>query len=382
MRPLPVTPRRLLIVQQVFKQYRLAFFQQLAQQLEAEGIELQLCFSAPLAADLAKADNIIQAPAKFATRVPLRTFGPLVWQQLPDLGQFDAVVVEQANRHLVNYFLLLRRCLLPKPKLILWGHGFNHQASESFWSRAKEQYKKCMLNFADGFFAYTEAVAQYALQQGVPAKRITVLNNSLDTREFAASVQRLRRQSLAGASSHPGKTQGFTLLFCGALYPDKKIPLLLSTAAWLAEQKVLKKLIVLGDGPERTLLGSDPARPWLDYRGASFGEDKAAAYAEADVVLHPGLLGLAVLDAFAAGLPLITTDFNGHSPEFAYLTHGKNGLVVQEQALAATVLALLQAPAELAALAEGATQSAAHYSLSAMVQAFTTGVCKVLEHRP
>ncbi|WP_082971737.1 glycosyltransferase family 4 protein [Rheinheimera sp. SA_1] len=372
----PTPTRRLLIIQQVLKQYRLAFYQQLAEQLAADGIELTLCFSLPQAADVAKADNVTAPPGSYAQLVPLRQFGPLVWQQVPQVTEFDLVIVEQANRHLLNYLLLLRRLLRPSPKLIFWGHGFNHQAPAGIWSSLKERYKKTLLRHADGFFAYTAPVARYAQTQGVAAHRITVLNNSIDTAAFAAQVRTLRlqmRQQLPFDDS-----PGFTLLFCGALYPDKKIPLLLQTARVLADHKLLKRLIVLGDGPDRNLLLNGPTPPWLDYRGPCFGDDKAAAYAQADLVLHPGLLGLAVLDAFAAGLPLVTTNFSGHSPELAYLEHGSNGLIIEEKGLAARVLQLLQTPAELAHLAQGAAQSAATYSLPAMVQAFAAGVRQAL----
>ncbi|MBU2223758.1 MAG: glycosyltransferase, partial [Gammaproteobacteria bacterium] len=119
--------------------------------------------------------------------------------------------------------------------------------------------------------------------------------------------------------------------------------------------------------------------PWLDYRGPCFGDDKAAAYAVADVVLHPGLLGLAVLDAFAAELPVITTHFAGHSPELAYLQSGFNGLLVTETALSQVMLDLSQSPEQLQALALGAAQSASRYSLPAMVSAFTAGVRQMLQ---
>jgi len=372
--------QRVLIIQQVFKQYRLAFYQQLAEKLAADGIELTLCFSLPQAADIAKSDNVTLPPAPYATLVPLWQFGPLVWQQVPALNHFDVVIVEQANRHLLNYLLILRRLYRPTPKLIFWGHGFNHQAPAGLWSALKEWYKKLLLGRVDGFFAYTEPVAHYAQQQGVAVNRITVLNNSIDTTAFAAKVHSLRQQLLS--QRQPSATDhkpGFTLLFCGALYPDKKIPLLLKTARFLADHQLITKLIVLGDGPDRDLLQSASTAPWLDYRGACFGDDKAAAYAEADLVLHPGLLGLAVLDAFAAGLPLVTTHFQGHSPELAYLQHGVNGLMVDENALSTTVLDLLQNPLQLAALADGATTSAAKYSLAAMVQAFAGGVRQLLQ---
>jgi len=396
---LPVC-KKVLVIQQVLKQYRLALFEQLAQQLVRDGIELTLCFSLPSAKEVTKGDNLSSPPAAYAKLVPLKTFGPLVWQAVPEVTGYDLVIVEQANRHLVNYLLLLRRRWRPAPKVICWGHGFNHQASPGLGSALKQRFKTTLLRYSDGFFAYTQQVADFAIKQGIPAARITVLNNSIDTAQFATRVQQLRQQ-FARQSHQAGSVQSTqnsrvqskqrpTLIFCGALYPDKQIALLLQTAEQLAKQHLIQKLIVLGDGPDRPLIEAEVAAQfaanvansqdiWLDYRGACFGDDKAAAYAEADLVLNPGLVGLAILDAFAAGLPLITTRYAGHSPEISYLQHGLNGLMVEQSDLLPTLRQLLQAPQQLQALAEGARQSSTQYSLTAMVQAFAGGVRRTLE---
>jgi hypothetical protein len=44
-------------------------------------------------------------------------------------------------------------------------------------------------------------------------------------------------------------------------------------------------------------------------------------------MLMPAHMGLSVLDAFAASLPVITTRHNNHSPEFAYVKDGRNALL-------------------------------------------------------
>lgn len=95
-------------------------------------------------------------------------------------------------------------------------------------------------------------------------------------------------------------------------------------------------------------------------------------------MLNPGLIGLAILDAFAAGLPVVTTDFHGHSPEIAYLQHGYNGLMVPAAQLVTEVTKLLQQPDLLRQLASGAVKSAEHYSLDAMVSAFVGGLQPLL----
>lgn len=366
-------PRRVLIVQQVFKHYRLAFFKRLAAALATRGVRLTVAFSQAQGVQRAKNDNIDVAEPGFSIEVSQYQLGPLVWQQVPQLFSYDVVVTEQANRHLLNYWLMLRRCYNDRPKLVSWGHGFNHQAEAGPGSAFKAWLKRLMLRVPDAFFAYTSTVADYVQSQGVPASRITVLNNSIDTREFAALVQQKRAERQADRDVKRDSAPPYTLLFCGSLYPDKQLAVLLSVSAELVRLGLVNKLIVLGDGPERDKVTAVQAS-WLDYRGACFAEAKAAAFAEANLMLNPGLVGLAVLDAFAAGLPLVTTEFPRHSPEIAYLQHGYNGLILPPDQLLAGLIALLQQPQQLSQLAARAANSAACYSLDAMVEAFVSGL--------
>jgi glycosyltransferase involved in cell wall biosynthesis len=119
---------------------------------------------------------------------------------------------------------------------------------------------------------------------------------------------------------------------------------------------------------------------WLRYEGPKFGAEKAECLALASVFMNPGLVGLGILDAFSAGLPMLTTDLPLHSPEIEYLAPGVNGLMSRPdaQAYASDILALLRDPARLAALAAGARASGEHYSIETMVRNFSAGVLACL----
>lgn len=364
----PSGKRRVLIVQPMFKQYRQEFFQLLAEKLQQNQIELVFCYSEPVPHEAVKADNIVQSDFEFTQVVPYRKFGPIFWQPLPKLSEFQLVVVEQANKYVQNWRLLLRRALGIKPLLAFWGHGFNHQ-QRGGW---KEWIKRKVVARADGFFAYTKPVADYVQAQGFAKHSIFVLNNSIDTKAFAKQVAQFRQGRAVNDK--------LVLIFCSALYQDKQLPLLLASAKKLYQLGLIGRLIVLGQGPQQDLCEQLAHEPWLDYRGALFGEAKAQAFAEADVMFHPGLVGLVILDAFAAGLPFITTDFVGHSPEIGYLQPGINGFQValDEFALIDTIRSLQQDRDLLAKLSAGAFASASLYSVEAMADAFADGVIKLI----
>ncbi|MEN3157049.1 glycosyltransferase [Alkalimonas sp. NCh-2] len=360
---------RVVIVQQVLKQYRLPLFNQLQAELAQRGIALQLLFSKADGVEAAKADQCQQALPSYCCEVPLRRLGPLTWQSCPSYHPQQLVILEQANRHLLNYWLLLQRRLGRLPRLAWWGHGYHHQKQQP---DLKDKIKRALLTKTDWFFAYTGPVAEYAAGQGMPKARISVLNNSLDTSELASQVRLLRKDRQAGPAG--ASDSRLVLLFCGALYPEKRIDLLLATADLLQQRGQLQRLIVLGDGPSAPLL--QPAPAWLDYRGACFGADKARAYAEADFVLHPGLVGLAILDAFAAGVPFVCASQPNHSPEICYLEPGVNGVMTAAtpEALADAIMELWQQPKRYQQLVQQAQHSAERYSLAAMVTAFSDGI--------
>jgi glycosyltransferase involved in cell wall biosynthesis len=90
----------------------------------------------------------------------------------------------------------------------------------------------------------------------------------------------------------------------------------------------------------------------------------------------PGLVGLAILDAFTASLPMATTDVPIHSPEIEYLEGGRNGLVTEHnvEAYAQAMVSLLSDRNRLKALQEGAASSGRIYTIENMVERFRRGI--------
>ena len=101
----------------------------------------------------------------------------------------------------------------------------------------------------------------------------------------------------------------------------------------------------------------------------------------ADVLLNPGLVGLGILDSFAAGLPIITTADAKHSPEIAYLVDGENGLRVtgDSRVFAAAVSRTLRDPGLLHKMKQGAQACADRYTIENMVENLKRGILRCLE---
>ena len=120
--------------------------------------------------------------------------------------------------------------------------------------------------------------------------------------------------------------------------------------------------------------------PWVHFVGPRFGNQKSQMLAIADVFLLPGRVGLALLDGFAAGLPVVATRLSIHGPEIEYLEDGLNGLVTESdpEVFSQVVSSLLSDQSKLERLRQGASNSAKKYSIEAMVERFERGIVRCL----
>jgi glycosyltransferase involved in cell wall biosynthesis len=300
----------------------------------------------------------------------------LLWQPLPrGLRIADLLILMQENRILSNYPLLLSR-RWRKGRLGYWGHGANLQSRNPRGLR--ERWKRFLLRRVDWWFGYTEATTRLLCEAGFPADRITCLNNATDTRGFREAVEGISPEALAAARRRWSLSESAAVgLFCGSLYPDKRLDLLISASDYIRARIPSFTLLILGDGPSRPLLEcASRTRPWVHWAGVQRGGEKAIFYRLAHVVLNPGAVGLHVLDACAAGLPLLSTASALHGPEVAYLEPGLNGLLEGDtpEGFGAAVVALLQDPRRRETMSSAALAAASRFSLEEMVRRFVAGI--------
>ena len=56
----------------------------------------------------------------------------------------------------------------------------------------------------------------------------------------------------------------------------------------------------------------------------------------------PGLVGLAIVESYCAGLPFVAVAQAGHGPEIEYLQDGVNGVLLPQATVEATAAALVR----------------------------------------
>ena len=80
-----------------------------------------------------------------------------------------------------------------------------------------------MLSAADWWFAYTEISKRVMVDAGVPDDRITIVNNTVDTSELTEALDQLTPNELVAARATLGIHSYTVGLYCGGMYPDKRL---------------------------------------------------------------------------------------------------------------------------------------------------------------
>jgi glycosyltransferase involved in cell wall biosynthesis len=376
--------RRICIVQRIVPQYRVQFFRALHATLARSAIDLRLIHGQEFPGTVPRGADLDETWARRIQNRYLRIAQhELVWQScsLREFESADLVIVEHANRLLLNYRLLAARS--KGCRMAFWGHGANFQAPSP--QSTGESFKRGLARTADWWFTYTNGGARLVESYGYPRERVTVVNNSIDTRAMANAIARIGDQENSLLRERMRLRQGRVAVYCGRLVAEKRIDLLWATALEIRARCPDFSLLVIGDGPlEPEARAMADTHEWIHYLGANSGERLSAYFAVSDFMLIPGVVGLVLVDSFAAGLPLVTTRLESHGPEIEYLEPGVNGLVTEADAnsLAAACVGLLESPQLAARLRAGCLAAARVYTLEAMVERFAAGVHEALVRAP
>jgi glycosyltransferase involved in cell wall biosynthesis len=372
--------QRIVIIQEHLPHYRKRFFMLLREALAAEGIDLRLIHGQ------AKDSRMMSESLDWANPVQIRKIGPFAWHCLGDLcAGAELIIVPQEVKYLRCHWLhLMSR--LGGAKFAYWGHGRNFQATDA--RSLAECCKRFLSRHVDWWFAYNALSAEIVKELGFPEVRITTVGNAIDTAGLTTRRAALDPEKLLELRGSLGLPTRHVAVYTGGLYSTKRIPFLLEAAKLIRQRIPDFHLLVIGDGPEQPLVQEAAVRfPWIHELGPMDVQAKVPYWALADVLLMPGGVGLVILDSFALGVPMVTTDTRLHGPEIDYLENGINGLLVpcgdSVAQYADAVAALLRNSAALDRIARGARASASQHALNGMVERFKQGVLSFLfRHHP
>lgn len=207
----------------------------------------------------------------------------------------------------------------------------------------------------DRYLAVSRAVADQLIGDfGIPASKVQIVQNGVSIARFSRPANAaLRAEFVLGTSP--------VVLMVGRLEKQKGQRYLIEAATQIQEAR----FIFVGEGPDRAALEAQAQALGVGERVAFLGhrEDIPDLLACCDLFVLPSLyegLPLAILEAMAAGKPVIASDIRGNDE---VVINGETGLLVPDAdstALAGAIRAVLSDHAFAQRLAEAGRARVCH----------------------
>jgi glycosyltransferase involved in cell wall biosynthesis len=257
---------------------------------------------------------------------PLR--GSLVWDESG--RNWDAVHTHGMRANLPVRMLL--PTLRPRPLVFTTVHSdLALDYASPLKARGYLALDRLTRNAVDGFCCVSAPLARALVARGAPAARVHVVHAGIEMDDLVSLPR-------------PDGTAPPTIGVVARMVPVKDLGLLLDAAALVAREVPHARLVMVGDGPERAALERRAAEPDLSGRVSFLGHVTPARplLAGFDVLALSSEsegLPISVLEAMAAGVPVVATAVGG-LPEA--LQDGVSGFLVQrtgDRAASAAALA-------------------------------------------
>lgn len=282
----------------------------LAQALRSKGHEV-LCVTPHMPGYRESDTSVVRVPSlPLPTSTAYRLTLPLLPRRISAL--LDGASIVHAHSPFVTGWLALRTARQAGVPLVFTYHtrleDYAHYVplDTRMTRQAALHLTRTYANAADAVLVPTEAMHAHLRALGVTA-RIEIVPSGIDVGFFASGMRRedVRRRFGVGAGER-------MVLSVARLGKEKNLELAIETVAALPADV---RLVIAGDGPERTRLREAALRAGVADR-VHFAlelprEDLPNAYASADAFLftsHSETQGLVLAEALAAGLPVVAVD--------------------------------------------------------------------------
>jgi glycosyltransferase involved in cell wall biosynthesis len=221
------------------------------------------------------------------------------------------------------------------------------------WNLLKTVHNQAQINLCT-----SNAMVAALTAQGI--ERVDLWQRGVDTETFRPDlVRREMRDRLS--QGHPDAP---LLLYVGRLSAEKEVHRIKAVLQSIPNAR----LALVGNGPNRAALETHFADTPTHFVGYLHGEELGSAYASADAFIFPSrteTLGLVLLEAMAAGCPVIAAN-SGGIPDI--VTNGVNGFMfdpTDEQGAIVATQQLFSNAADRATLRQNARAEAERWSWSA-----------------
>lgn len=216
------------------------------------------------------------------------------------------VVVSTSHSGTLSEWLLLCWAKRHGVRRVAWQCGYDYNPGH-----LKRFILRRFVPMFDFHLCYHSHARTYAIGYGAGASQTLVMHNTIDQRAIAAGDRVSARRALV--DRHPDLKHKKLVLYVGAVLAEKRLESVFDALAALARPDIM--FVLVGDGSHLPALKSRYAdrTDWL-----STGQivDGVGAYFDAaDVFVLPGTGGLAINEAMAHGVPVISGYADGSADD-------------------------------------------------------------------
>ncbi len=371
--------KSVLIVQPKIPEYRIPFFQALQSKGLETGVFYRILSAEPTPNLPFGNQNSTEAlPLFFSTKSRKLTLGDreILFQTIPfGFRNSDLIIAEHAIRNVMTY----KWAFFSRPKkFALWGHGKTYTKRKS---RFEEFVKNRLVLRSDWFFGYTPQGVEEVVGKGFSRDQTTIVFNSTDTERLNLLISQTSTSEIEVFRKMHELHDGPTCVFIGTFEESKRLDFLLESLISIHNQIPKFQMLFFGEGPQIDLILSAVRQyPYIKYLGKAKEETKALVAGFADCILMPGRVGLIAVDSLTLGLPIVTTNWPWHAPEFEYLSHRRNAIIAEDKLAeySKAVCDLLNDSAELESLRKNCYLDSTEFGIEKMATNFHLGVNSIL----
>ena len=290
----------------------------------------------------------------------LETSGRLDFRAVHRLADYitqNNIALVHAHDFKADFYALAARRRVKAP-LVTTLHLWNHNSLRTSFYEAIDALQ---VRYFDRIICVSPEIARDAQRWRVPAAKLRVILNGVDTRRFRPLSPRFANRQIVIGS-------------IGRLVSQKGYDNFLQAAAQVSRQAPHARFLLVGDGPLRAELEAQAARLGISDC-ITFGGQRdpiEASYGELDIFVSSSYsegLPIAVLEAMASRLPVIATRV-GATPDV--IEDGSSGILISPgniDELTSAIMLLLRDSDLALALAQAAYERAkTQFSAEAMTR--------------
>lgn len=274
--------------------------------LEQRGIETVIV-APKMGCEQYRSTRVIGVPGITMPLYPELKFGPPNYSTYSQVKAFKPDIIHTISPALVGGAGLMMAKWLDVPTVASFHLDLSrliHHFHIGFIEPFTDWFTRMVYNQADYALAPSKIIQREMLELGV--REVGLWRRGVDAERFnprhRSDAMRLRMSD--------GHRDDRLLLYVGRLSTEKRIGDLRA----VLEQVPNTRLALVGSGPERAALERHFAGTNTVFMGYMQGEELSQAYASADVFVFPSALetfGLVVVEAMAAGLPVVASRVGG-----------------------------------------------------------------------